>query len=78
MTGVAYSSLLVGVLCWFFNPFLAFTILAVVNAVMVTRAMRDDWYRRRMGSRRHGVAAVAIAGAVIAALPVVIVLAAAV
>jgi presenilin-like A22 family membrane protease len=65
----------VGAFSLIFNPFLIISVLAVVNAVVVTAALlRDDWYRQRMGGRFALAGVCCLLGGVLGALPAVFLL----
>lgn len=75
MKSLAWGNLSFAVLAWMFNPFLVFTIAAIVNGVYVNRSVHGDFYQRRLGPRGRLYGAVAAFAAVVSALPLLIVIA---
>jgi hypothetical protein len=69
---LAYANLAVGAFSLIFNPFMVISMMAVINAVVITMSLqRDDWYRQRMGASFHAAGVCCLLGGVLGALPLI-------
>jgi hypothetical protein len=66
MRAAGFANVGAGLLSWAFNPFFLMTISVLATAVVVTRAVNGEWYRRRMKRGRFVVSVAAITGGLIA------------